>query len=407
MILKLTLGFCLLWGAFGCRETTDSTTQGLAKTDARWPNPNNIPICWVNPNTVGVNYLNMLKSAVIREFAKTNVTFTRFTPCIEADYAAGAAVIRAGLEVLKAEERKGILAYGGAHYGPSVPQIGDLSSVRIIRKTRASLFVVVHDEDKMGIPDPNWASYQSGVFIHELGHALGIAHEHQRTDVTAECAKQAFGSTPLKHNTNSQQEDGYNRYIGRYDPDSIMNYCKFHIESLSAGDIATVNFLYPKPVNLNKTVESYMLRTPIAMKCLIPENSNQSVQIGECTKQDWTLVPQPDGSFLIAAVGADKLCLDEVAPSKTLKLSPCGSTPSQAAFVAPEYNWSLPNRTTDFSRRTIMFSLTKNCVRLNYDTQNFRGNATTGGCIPGPNTDVQRFAPVIEFGGKFDRFLKN
>lgn len=68
-----------------------------------------------------------------------------------------------------------------------------------------------------------------GLFTHELGHALGLAHEHQRRDSL---------------NTYGQRK--YGVHFGNYDHDSIMDYGnKPYLNGISQGDIAAISNLYP------------------------------------------------------------------------------------------------------------------------------------------------------------------
>ncbi len=76
------------------------------------------------------------------------------------------------------------------------------------------------------------------VTLHEFGHALGLHHEHLRSDVT-NCK---LSGTEIGHQPTDSKR------VGPYDAISIMNYCNpyfwlspFH---LSRGDLATIAEMY-------------------------------------------------------------------------------------------------------------------------------------------------------------------
>jgi hypothetical protein len=80
----------------------------------------------------------------------------------------------------------------------------------------------------------DWELCMKSVAVHEFGHAIGFAHEHNRPDVPGECKEPSQGSRGTV-------------LLTRYDPDSVMNYCnKKNKGVLSALDIEGVKKVYKK-----------------------------------------------------------------------------------------------------------------------------------------------------------------
>lgn len=80
----------------------------------------------------------------------------------------------------------------------------------------------------------NRESCIKSIAAHEFGHAVGMAHEHNRPDTPASCTEDRQGSNG-------------DRTVGAWDLDSIMNYCNpvyNNAGRLSTTDIASIELLF-------------------------------------------------------------------------------------------------------------------------------------------------------------------
>lgn len=214
----IALVVCLIAFA-GCgKKTCDSQPSALVTTVDLWPDPDNIPVCWINPEGASDAVRKSLQDHLAEEYGeKTSVTFVGFEKCTESQMTE--AVIRvfirkdakfgSGRSLVGAKKGIGVLPHGGTmelSVPTNWPRRGDTW-----RKKKVMYAT-----------------------LHEFGHALGLRHEHLRED--AHSCKHATGVPPEN-----------SRPVGEYDTVSVMNYCsKSRTFRLSEGDVAGVEALYGK-----------------------------------------------------------------------------------------------------------------------------------------------------------------
>lgn len=165
-----------------------------------------------------------IKNWVNEEFTpeKTNIHFTGFNDCEENK--------KSDVIIFYNKDNRLKTFWLGGIHGLALlgPRPGDVKNY-----PRASSFVSI-----------SHSGMNKGTVVHEFGHVLGLAHEHDHPDAYL------FKGTRCKELSDHFKTPHFGFIYEPFDKDSVMNYCRIHgkggkTAGLSEGDLALIKRMYP------------------------------------------------------------------------------------------------------------------------------------------------------------------
>jgi hypothetical protein len=184
-----------------------NTDPVIAEIGGKWQNRKNIPVCFTGGDGGSANE-RLTRQLVEQEYAKVGLCFSGWGRC---SASTPCPAIRIS-------------------YGPETPENRGTAGWSYVGESRWFCNAGDWQKPTMWLRDDqvDWAT------VHEFGHAIGLQHEHARTDHNGRCDASQNEQIGEDHDTD---------YIGAYDDQSVMCYCSGR-SRLSQKDIEGIKILY-------------------------------------------------------------------------------------------------------------------------------------------------------------------
>ncbi|MEN9809600.1 MAG: Astacin [Pseudomonadota bacterium] len=289
-LFPVVLALCTSHFVLGCNKQSDSRTSGWGVAGTSYGG-NTLNVCYESRGFADrelVNVTGALFAHARDQFARTNLSLQGFGPCGPKSSANEIRLTWWDAEDFPTNDPENIRnrlhgmsqigngkIYGIQTFG--LPQRIP-STVRAEPTLALNSHIFKTTQSKIGISTAI-SEFQS-TFLHEMGHAVGMLHEHAQAKTTCsktqETAAVHFNVWKDTGNANSIRVVGTS-----YDPYSIMNYCYIFERNsavavgFSTRDIQTVNALYPKPV-AQPTPQK-----PISSNQQVGQQQDEQPQVGQ------------------------------------------------------------------------------------------------------------------------------